>query len=65
MFNFKKKVKEIKVGTKSIKAIWTKEMHEDLIKQEGFQTNFEKHLTSVIRAEKRKNVISKIYTQLS
>lgn len=58
-------MKEVEVGTKEIRAIWTKEMHEDLIKQECFPFNFEKNLVSVLKAEKRKNIISKIFKSVN
>lgn len=58
-------MREVEVGTKEIRAIWTREMHEDLIKQECFTTNLEKHLVSVLRAEKRKNIISKVFKSVN
>jgi len=58
-------MKEVEVGTKEIRSIWTKEMHEDLIKQECFPIDFEKHLVSVLKAEKRKNIISKIFKSVN
>lgn len=35
-------MKEIKVGTKKVNAIWTKEMHEDLINFQFDQENSKK-----------------------
>jgi hypothetical protein len=58
-------MREVEVGTKEIRAIWTKEMHEDLIKQECFPFDLEKHLVSVLRAEKRKNIISKVFKSVN
>lgn len=58
-------MKEIEVGTKSIRAIWTKEMHEDLSNSRSFPIDFEKHLVSVLKAEKRKNIISKIFKSVN
>jgi hypothetical protein len=45
----------------SVKAIWTKELHEDLIKQKSLNLDFEKHLVSTLKAELRKNKINKIF----
>ena len=45
----------------SVKAIWTNEMHEDLIKQKSLNLDFEKHLVSTLKAEFRKNKINKIF----
>ena len=58
-------MKEVEVGTKAIRSIWTKEMHEDLIKQECFPVDLERHLVSVLRAEKRKNIISKVFKSVN
>jgi 3-dehydroquinate dehydratase len=54
-------MKEIKIGTKKVNAIWTKEMHEDLINFQFNQEDFEKNLISTITAAKRRIAINKIF----
>jgi hypothetical protein len=49
----------------SVKAIWTKEIHEDLIKQKSLNLDFEKHLVSILKAELRKNKINKIFKSMN
>lgn len=49
----------------SVKAIWTNEMHEDLIKQKSLNLDFEKHLVSTLKAEFRKNKINKIFKSMN
>lgn len=52
-------MKEIQIGTRAIKATWTREMSADLASYHGL--NVDERLNSIIRSEVRKRSIVKIW----
>jgi hypothetical protein len=54
-------MKEFQIGTREIKATWTKEMIDDLKSYHGLDNSFEEQLISVLRSETRKRSIIKIW----
>ena len=52
-------MKEVKIGTKTLKASWTSEMVFDLSSYHGL--NIEEQLTNILRSERIKRTIIKIW----
>ena len=54
-------MKEVKIGTKTLKSTWTRDMIVDLNSFHGLDTNLEEQLMSMLRVEYRKKSINKIW----
>ena len=52
-------MKEVKIGTKALKASWTRELASDLASYHGL--NIEEQLTNILRSERIKRTIIKIW----
>ena len=52
-------MKEVKIGTKALKASWTSEMASDLASYHVL--NIEEQLTNILRSERIKRTIIKIW----